>query len=156
MSLTEKLNIEKFDVPAVSESHINSLEKLIGNNLPGSYRNFLLVYNGGFPTAANVFRNSNSEFLFSHFFSLENPQGAVIDEKKEGVLTEYKAIMTQLPRNYLPFASEPTGDVYVLDTSFGENAPVYIWLHDADEELVKLADSFEDFISKLEFDPEYD
>ena len=156
MDLLEKLNIEKLNVPALTEEHLASLEKLVGNKLPTLYRQLLLVYNGGFPNAVNVFRNNDREFLFSHFFYLKNPQIVSLDQENE-ILSEYKAMMTELPKNYLPFAAEPTGDVYVFDTIFGENAPVYIWLHDdSDEGLIKLADSFKDFISNLKYDSEYD
>ena len=156
MNSIEKLNIEKFNVPSVSIKHINSLEEILGNKLPNSYKELLLVYNGGVPNV-NVFRNGDREFLFSHFFFLENPQKATNNKDKNlGILSEYKAMMTELPKNFLPIAAEPTGDVFVMDTSFAEKAPIYIWLHDSDEQLIKLADDFDEFLSKLEHEVEYD
>ena len=119
---------------AASAASLAELEKLFGKKLPNSYITFVHEHDGARP-ADNTFKvgGSNSagvdEFIPAHE-SLHIPQ-----------------IVEGFPNNALAVARASGGNFIYLESA---TTAAYFWDHEIEGNDIKIADSFDEFLEKLQ------
>jgi hypothetical protein len=106
----------------VSEDHIAQFEARIGATLPDSYKEFLLTWNGGEPSA-NVFTiaDCDQSAILDLFYG-------IADSRQPGDLeTERANRLDDLPDWLLPIGHDPGGNCILLATSGENRGRVYYW-----------------------------
>jgi len=76
------------------------------------------------------------------------------------VAKNFKTYRGRVRSGLLPIANDPGGNIICLSTRGGDRGSVYLWDHEqetpgrvpSDANLYLIADSFEDFINRLEFE----
>ncbi|MBB1424588.1 SMI1/KNR4 family protein [Pseudoalteromonas sp. SG43-7] len=147
---------------SVTHDELYSLEMFFNINLPISYREFILEFNGASPEGA-IIRINSEERVLERFLIVSE------DEKLDSGLMQYeiKVVMAQIEERLtanedlvgaetLPFAYLFGGDFLCLD--FKEDAinpKVVIWDHNESEELspvfYKAFDNFQKFLNAMSF-----
>lgn len=147
---------------SVTHDELYSLEMFFNINLPISYREFILEFNGASPEEA-IIRINSEERVLERFLIVSE------DEKLDSGLMQYeiKVVMAQIEERLtanedlvgaetLPFAYLFGGDFLCLD--FKEDAinpKVVIWDHNESEELspvfYKAFDNFQKFLNAMYF-----
>ncbi|MBB1335078.1 MULTISPECIES: SMI1/KNR4 family protein [unclassified Pseudoalteromonas] len=147
---------------SVTHDELYSLEMFFNINLPISYREFILEFNGASPEEA-IIRINSEERVLERFLIVSE------DEKLDSGLMQYeiKVVMAQIEERLtanedlvgaetLPFAFLFGGDFLCLD--FKEDAinpKVVIWDHNESEELspvfYKAFDNFQKFLNAMSF-----
>ncbi|MBB1468932.1 SMI1/KNR4 family protein [Pseudoalteromonas sp. SG41-5] len=147
---------------SVTHDELYSLEMFFNINLPISYREFILEFNGASPEEA-IIRINSEERVLERFLIVSE------DEKLDSGLMQYeiKVVMAQIEERLtanedlvgaetLPFAYLFGGDFLCLD--FKEDAinpKVVIWDHNESEELspvfYKAFDNFQKFLNAMSF-----
>ena len=156
----KKLNLKKR--VSITHDELDSLEMFFNINLPISYREFILEFNGGCPDETTIKVNSEERVLERFLIVSE-------DENLDGSLMQYeiKVVMAQIEERLtdnedligaeaLPFAYLFSGDFLCLD--FKEDAinpKVVIWDHNESEELspvfYKAFNNFQEFLDAISF-----
>lgn len=129
--------------PPASESDVDALETRLGFAVPAGVRRLLTSSNGGRP-APNVFRGATGSLDVSECLALREGRGSIE--------WTYDLIVVQThaaPRQYLPFAVDSGGNLFLVDCSMPEGA-VYVLLHDPQFSLRPLGVGIEAFWSHLE------
>ncbi|MFK3857889.1 SMI1/KNR4 family protein [Pseudoalteromonas rhizosphaerae] len=147
---------------SVTHDELYSLEMFFNINLPISYREFILEFNGASPEEA-IIRINSEERVLERFLIVSE------DEKLDSGLMQYeiKVVMAQIEERLtanedlvgaetLPFAYLFGGDFLCLH--FKEDAinpKVVIWDHNESEELspvfYKAFDNFQKFLNAMSF-----
>jgi hypothetical protein len=128
------MNISIPKTNEASATSIAELEKLFGANLPKSYLLFIKEHDGARP-APNVFKVGNDnnagvdEFISAH------------------EVIRIRNLVDGFPSHALPVARASGGNFVYLDPSSGV---VYFWDHEIEDADIKLADSFDEFLTKLQ------
>jgi cell wall assembly regulator SMI1 len=141
----------------LTESKLDRAEKSLGRPIPPAYREFLLQHNGGRP--------ESSDFKMAAMRKGKVQMGTVkeflaIGDPEETVNLDYvlETFHDRIPPNSFPFARDPGGNLIVLATGGTDVGKVYFWDHEYEAEegepptnknLYLIADTFDDFISKL-------
>jgi len=122
----------------LSEEELKTFKTNYGFQLPSTYEKLILKYNGGFPDR-NIFQQSSVHFLPIKYgnFNIEECIDALDSDLR--------------PEKYVPFA-DGDGCVFMFD---GSGAPFSVYQLYEDSDIVKVADTFDDFINALEFDEDY-
>lgn len=144
----EIINANQFG--SLSQNRLEEFEKRIQSTLPQDYRDFLLQYNGGKPDPSFFWivpEKDGSEierFYGIHnqtWYSLETYAG----EQRYG-----------LPPSMLPIANDGTSNFICLGISIQQYGEVYFIDHELHgfqpgsvEGIIKLANSFSDFLALL-------
>ena len=128
---------------------IEEIEKHAGAKLPDSYVLFLEYCNGGAPQARYFFAG-DEEWSIDFFFYLAPTD--VEDSPTGSVIFRFHNI-TQLSQTFsndklIPIGRDAFGNLICLYPSRSEEIPVVIWDHEIDE-LIYVADSFDDFLDLL-------
>lgn len=113
--------------PPLDEKKIAAAEKKMGIKLPEDYRQFLLKNNGGRPDPANfpIRGLENNPFGGIHFF------GGIGDNiESVNIDWSYKIFRGRIPKNLLPIASDPMGNLICLSLGVEDQGTVYYWDHD--------------------------
>ncbi len=107
--------------PKISIKDIEALEKKLGFNLPQSYKDFLLVSNGGVPqeNTFDVYSVSENKLLYS--FVIREFLGIGV---KEDIYKAFQYYKNELPNHYLPFAFDPFRNIMCLSVQTEE---IYFW-----------------------------
>lgn len=130
---------------------ISAFEEEFDVTLPPEYIALLMFSNGGHPELDLIRpmgRTDIHEWGVNHFLYLnEDREGW---ESLWAVTAEWRPILGD---TWVPIAMDGLGNPFALDTA---TTPPTVWgcLHDEDFALVEMASSFEDFIDRLELDPE--
>lgn len=142
------MNINGFG--KATQQMINDFEQHIGFSLPDDYKIFLLKYNGGTP---KVRYSTFTVEELNENISLDVLHGLGINEldlKKRN--DEY---MDDLLPKCIIIGDDPGAGMIVLNNDY-ETKGVYYWDHsfyfeksNEDENIYKIADSFQDFINGL-------
>ncbi|MBB1282542.1 SMI1/KNR4 family protein [Pseudoalteromonas sp. SR41-1] len=147
---------------SVTHDELDSLEKFFNVNLPFSYREFILKFNGASPEEVIIRVNSEDRVLERFLIVSE-------DKNLDSSFMQYeiKVVMAQIEERLtdnedlvgaetLPFAYLFGGDFLCLD--FKEdtiNPKVVIWDHNESEELspvfYKAFDNFQEFLNAMSF-----
>ncbi|MDN7489332.1 SMI1/KNR4 family protein [Burkholderia sp. AU31652] len=141
--------------PAIDRSGIEKLESDLGVQLPEAMKGHYLKFNGGMPVLDWFPMEDDWEPIWIHEFLPIGTQ----DASKPNVQSIYARVAGQggYPRTFVPFATDPGGNLFCIDTDSGA---VHYWLTDTYDEMLtdlenrqkadrRLTDSFDQFISSL-------
>ncbi|WDE09010.1 SMI1/KNR4 family protein [Thalassomonas viridans] len=133
------MNVKLQKIKKLSDADITLFEKKIGFELPFSFRNFLLKFNGAEPET-NIFNIESANDSGVNGFI---PLNEILKEAKN---------LDCIDKTILPIAWAEGGNYVVLDTRDGI---VYFWDHEVPSEEHKLANDIDLFLNNLKpFDPE--
>ncbi len=130
---------------------ISAFEREFNVSLPPEYLEFLKYSNGGRPEL-DVLREADSDdfsdWAVEHFFHLSGDQ-----TDPYGLWSTMRNCRWMLGEKDIPFAMDGLGNYFVLDTS---TTPAEVLVCDMDDnrEFIELAPSFEEFIDRLDFEPD--
>jgi hypothetical protein len=157
------LVIEDPDDPP-TESEIRAIEQKLGSILPPNFIDFLNVANGGSleDYILTVVHSGQPEVMgFSRIFTTRETSPvsflAIIEMERN---SHYASI----PEKVLPFAEDGGGSTLYLDLRESDHSPVMAFIHglpawtgsqQPKDQLIKIADSFSEYLDMLEFDFEY-
>jgi hypothetical protein len=131
---------------------ITELESQLGSVLPEDYRDFLKTYNAIW---------IEPRFITAHDY-LNGCQLCVMEcfcldpDTPHDLNWKIKLYEGSFPKGLLAFASDPGGSLFLISLRETDFGVVYFWsIHkwdgdDSGSNIIKLADSFRDFLSKLE------
>lgn len=135
---------------APSNEEINNFEKLLGVKLPEDYLEFLRFSNGGHPELDSFLpenADADNRWAINRFYSL----GAGYEpEDLKFVYDNWKSILGE---RCFPIAADGGGNQLYLDMANG--GCVGICIHDQGFKRRLAAESFSEFIDKLERNTEY-
>lgn len=142
---------ESISISAANEEDVELIERLLNSKLPSDYRRFLLEINGGRPSP-NRFENDLGIGSVVHFFFTADPASEFYQITQ--MINDYRG---RIPRKLLPVASDPFGNLLLLDTGARSAGAVYFWDHEGEnmegdpwwKNIALVATSFTDFVSKL-------
>ncbi|CAN7554142.1 SMI1/KNR4 family protein [Trinickia sp. LjRoot230] len=140
---------------ALTQTDIEKLESDLGTRLPEAMRDHYLRFNGGMPTLDWFPMTDDWDAIWVHEFL---PVGT-----RAGQEPAIQSIYAQVagragyPRSLIPFAVDPGGNIFSVDT---DNGAVHYWLTDTYDETLtdaenrkkadrRLTGSFEQFVSSL-------
>lgn len=139
---------------AVTEADVLQLEQQLKATLPSDYRTFLLKHNGGYPDP-NFFPITSFPLddhgILEWLLCLE--EGYVLDIRRH--LSLYQ---NRIPRNLLPVARDPGGNMLCVAISGNDYGKVFYWDHEGEadegaepdyENVYFVAHSFDALISQL-------
>lgn len=129
----------------VSDRDVFSLEEKIKTRLPEDYRNFILDFNGGFPTP-NIFYISpyQQESRLSIFYGITSKKSCDI---WANALNSYE----DMGRSFLPIGEDPGGNQIYISLHPDTLGRIYFRDHElyASESLTLIANSFSEFLQNL-------
>jgi cell wall assembly regulator SMI1 len=143
----------------LSAEGLNSIEKKLGIVLPDEYRSFLLKHNGGRPRPKCVFhfKNENGkscDSMVDWFLAIYDGE----HDNFETYYKLYKAREARLPKELIPIAHDPGGNLICIAVSGEKKGSVFFWDHEkeADEHepadyrnVYLITNSFNEFIASL-------
>lgn len=142
-TMVEKIeNIFNFDLnedkSTFNQVDIELIEKKIGITLPADYSHYLLNYGNNYIKEEYKFEyvkgDIKKSIIIDCLFGLHNDSLNIYKK-----IDFYKEI---LPTGFLAIASISGGDLVCL-----KGNKVFLWKHDAFENIIQLAESFTDFIN---------
>jgi hypothetical protein len=145
----------------ILETDIQDFEQKIGTSLPPEYRNFLLKYNGGRPTLY-IFPETKDLYPLA----LSDLFGLNTEKDYDNLLHKIDIYDGRIHPSFISIGDDPGGDQFVLGIRGKFKGKVYYWDHNSElendeftenelpENMYLLADSFDEFIDKLEEDTE--
>lgn len=133
--------------PKIHARDIEALEAELAAALPNSYREFLLLYNGGTPTpdTVDVPEAPGTPTDVQVFFGIDRPV------ESSGLSWNLSLVGERLPGfDVLPIACDSGGNLFCLKIELGiATEVIYCELDAADCGSYTVAPSFEEFIAKL-------
>lgn len=129
--------------PKITEIDIQSLELLIGYNLPLDYKKFLQENNGG-SIRPNTFKyasfsgctdNPSDSMILEHYHSIDFLFAISSDNSIQHTINtirverNYILADEKIPDDILPIASTGTGDVIFIKLTGKTSENIYLWLH---------------------------
>lgn len=148
--MTYAINLKESFGP-LDEKILKTIEMYLGFKFPKTYKEFLVVLNGGFPT--------------KRFFLLERDGGYVIDlffgfvpDEDINILLHYRDYKNRIPENMFPIGNDPFGNLILLSVKNADRGKIYFWDHEMEADngetpdysnLTLIANSFEEFIASL-------
>ena len=141
--------------PAITRSEIDRLESDLSIRLPDEMPNHYLKFNGGMPKLDWFPMTDDWDAIWIHEFlpiATREQDGASIQSVHARV-----AGKAGYPRSLIPFAIDPGGNLFSVDTDSGA---VHYWLTDTYDEALtdaenrrkadrRLTDSFDQFVTSL-------
>lgn len=144
------LGIEKGIHPAFDADDLAELETLLGSSVPEPLLRLLRQANGGHPQSDTIALPDGSSWAVNNFFFLGDE-----GESTESLRWNYQHRPPGLAGDFLPFARDGGGNLFVGDLSQG-SFPVFVWTLDPGQSKpVLLAAGFEEFLLQLEENPDY-
>jgi hypothetical protein len=132
-----------------NDKDFEQIDALIGAQLPKDYIIFIKAADGGHPEVGSFFLDGDREhnsFSVDWFYTFSNPN-------VENIKTAISQWGKLLGRKMLPIARDGGGNQFYLNLT--DVVPtVWIYLHDNNER-IKLADSFVEFLSALTDNPDF-
>lgn len=139
----------------LNEKILRILEKYWEINLPKTYRDFLLKYNGG-KCGPNhfIFKESLGGSSVRYFFGL-------VENNSMNLMEEIKTYHKRIPGNMFPMGNDHCSNLVLLSVKGPDRGKIYFWDHEQEADtdrgeapnysnLTLIADSFEEFIASLE------
>jgi hypothetical protein len=124
--------IHKFNNGTIKE-HIEKVEEILGLSFPKSYKEFLLIFNGGYLFEENV-----------RICGVIDDSSTLISNMYDVVYNNINKV-SSIPYSHLIVATYLWGDAVCLDTSSSKEV-VYLWEHESGELSVQF-DSFVDWLN---------
>ena len=148
--------------PAPSPEQLATIERLLGAQLPSSFREFLKFANGGYVgyMIDAPLENGRSDHLcFCSFYCAD--EGEFLDETFVGELKAARQYQ-KMPDGVLPIARDGGGSILYLDLSPEGNGRVVAFVdvlpdwtgRPRQSAFLVLASSFEEYVEKLQIDRE--
>lgn len=129
-----------------SNADIYWLKSVFDGQLDESIVDFICVY-GGTETREYIFSQENTPYTVSYFLPIDS----TCDSSIRMLLPFVRDPEENYSRNdLLPFAQDAGAAVYLVSTGGADKGQVYFFQAGFDDPLLKVANSFEDFINKLE------
>jgi len=154
------MEIKTENNPSTKEE-ISNFEKEINVELPNEYKTFLLKYNGGKPSKY-VF--PDTEDLYS--FAISDLYGLNTKQDYNDLRRSWNLFKDRIFKQFISIGRTIDGDQITLGISGPLKGKVYFWDHNTELEndeftenvlpgnMYLLADSFNEFLNKLEEDTE--
>jgi len=151
------------DIEANKQINMNDIENFeVGYSLslPEDYKQFLLKYNGGEPNKY-LFKDKKLGTLVLNVF-----YGINIEDSYDELNNVIKTYKGRIHSSFIPIGDDPGGNQFVLGIKGKFKDKVYFWDHNTELEndefsenvlpgnMYLLANSFDEFIGKLEEDSE--
>ncbi len=144
--MKKKIDWKWSDLP-LNIATIKKIEKQMNISFPQDFKKFIMENNAGYPSKKYIYLASNENKVFNALLNL-----------KEGgddpsLFETYINIKDRLPKNIIPFASDPFGNYFCLN--FGEYPPsICYWDHelayvDTQRSIIPISESFSKFIDLL-------
>ena len=146
-------------MPTITVSHsrqqlttddLTDVETNLGFVFPDSLKKFYLSHNGGTPYPS-CFNKDNEYWQVNEFLPIKYGEKGDLFEDTFNILVAKGGDF--FPRNLIPFAVDPGGDIFCFRDASGDIGAIYGWIADRYEDsegsVVKLADNFETFIEQL-------
>ena|SRR5690554_5221763 len=141
-----------------NESEIDEAERYLQLRLPSDYRFFLLELNGGKRPSRGVLSykeidGRTNETLIDTFFGIGHTTKYNIQD-----IYDFYESNRRISSSTLPIASDIAGNLVCFDFKKSTNGKLYFWDHELecapneDGNLILLADSFSELLSKLKKD----
>ncbi|MBR0581029.1 SMI1/KNR4 family protein [Bacillus altitudinis] len=139
---------DPYTLKKISEKDILKTEKKLGVKLPQEYKNLVLEQNGGY-LECNAFPTDRPTSWAEDHIQFDHLLGI---GKKEGILeSDYLIKEWELPKDIILISGDGHTWVALDYRNTTENPPVHFFDLETEEDF-KLADSFNEFISKLYID----
>ncbi|MBB6602803.1 SMI1/KNR4 family protein [Bacillus pumilus] len=139
---------DPYTLKKISEKDILKTEKKLGVKLPQEYKNLVLEQNGGY-LECNAFPTDRPTSWAEDHIQFDHLLGI---GKKEGILeSDYLIKEWELPKDIILISGDGHSWVALDYRNTTENPPVHFFDLEMEEDF-KLADSFNEFISKLYID----
>ncbi|MFP3809573.1 SMI1/KNR4 family protein [Bacillus sp. SIMBA_005] len=139
---------DPYTLKKISEKDIMKTEKKLGVKLPQEYKNLVLEQNGGY-LECNAFPTDKPTSWAEDHIQFDHLLGI---GKKEGILeSDYLIKEWELPKDIILISGDGHSWVALDYRNTTENPPVHFFDLEMEEDF-KLADSFNEFISKLYID----
>ncbi len=141
----------------LSKNELEHFEEMFNVSLPDDYRDFLLKNNGGQPTPSFFWIQPNIDgSSVLHFFGLND------GPKHLSLLTYFGELRSNFPFTLLPICDDGLGNFLCLGISSNNHGEVFFLDHDvypfnnqdSNKGIIKIANSFSEFLDSLEEDPE--
>lgn len=138
-------------------------EKKLEANLPKSYREFLLTYNGGCPEPCYFLVSGWERFPASFVMEFDG----FTDEQQYGLIERTDALQDRIPTGFIPIGDDPAANAILLSLHPSTYGKIYLFDHENEPEeglenladypnIYWLADSFEAFLDNLKTKEEID
>ena len=142
----KKMLLEEYQKPSeVNVVMLNQFEEESGINFPIEYKKFLLTKNGGSPSKDTFDISPKKNRVIQNFFTLNSKVVSyTLKHNNSGELISF-------PKYYYAIAYTVNGDFIMLNVDDNSNnyGGVFIYFHDKENSLKKIASSFDDFLDKL-------
>lgn len=142
----KKMLLEEYQKPSeVNDVMLNQFEEESGINFPIEYKKFLLTTNGGSPSKDTFDISPKKNRVIQNFFTLNSKVVSyTLKHNNSGELISFS-------KDYYAIAYTVNGDFIMLNVDDNSNnyGGVFIYFHDKENSLKKIASSFDDFLYKL-------
>jgi cell wall assembly regulator SMI1 len=129
---------------------IQELESKYHFSFPAAIREHYLTYNGGEPEKYVFVDNDGDEYIIQQFIPINSGNRDLYSVLNTLRLTE------ALPEWLIPFADEPSGDLFCFSTKEDRNGEIYLWFHEVigkpEESYSYLCKSISEFINRMQED----
>lgn len=125
----------------VSLEDINEFQQNYNIKLPESYKQHILINNGGIPKKDFL---KEKEITVSCFYSIKYGENKI-----EDIIKNLQVLEDVLPKNLFPFANDLGGNDFCISLEENNFGKIYIWYHDTGGEKKFIADSFQEFMNDL-------
>lgn len=136
--------------PKITNKDIQEIEMRYNFTFPNEYREHYLSYNGGEPEKYVFVDEDGDEYIIQQFIPI-NVGNRDLDSVLN-VLRRDHIIQDWL----IPFAEEPSGDLYCFSISDDSEGEVYLWYHEVidnpDDSYSYLCSSLSEFINRMKED----
>jgi SMI1-KNR4 cell-wall len=143
----------------MSQNEILELETKIRVPLPGTYKDFLMQYNGGKPEPNEFIyvENSHEKYaILQRFLGISERSYSNL----YGYIETFKEHEERIPSNLIPIAHDPGGNLICISVMGEDIGKVYFWERDGEADIdggevadysnvYWIADSFTDFIAGI-------
>ena len=134
----------------LSANDLDEIQEQLNFRFPESMRQFYLSHNGGVPHP-NCFQLDDDYWQVNEFLPIKfGRKGSLFEDTYNRLVTEGQDFF---PRDLVPFAVDPGGDVFCFRISSGDVGAIYCWVAEnhatPETATVRLAESFESFLEQL-------
>lgn len=136
----------------ITSSELESFEKKFSIKLPKSYKDFLLSSNGGCPEPDTfVFEDESDGSIVDYFLGID------LQEYYYNLGYTFETFRNRIPRNFLPIACDPGGNLILIGWSQKELGKIYFWDHEFEandcepdmSNMHLISQDFESFLNSL-------
>ncbi|MEB3750761.1 SMI1/KNR4 family protein [Geobacillus sp. FSL W8-0032] len=126
---------------------IQEIELKYHFTFPEEFKEHYLSYNGGEPEKYVFVDEDGDEYIIQQFIPIKGGNRdfdtTLRDLRRDGIIPDW----------LIPFAEEPSGDLYCFSIAEGSEGDIYLWYHeevdDPDNSYSYLCDSLSEFINSM-------